>query len=239
MHRRTLLCLSLFPGLVFGASAQNRTNLQISTLLENDPASLVAEQILKLAYLQLGISINVQRLPGERSLYCANNGDCDGELYRKIGIEKDYPNLVIVPVALQTYEIVIFTRETEFTVYGWESLRPFVTGYVKGVKIIEKNTIGMRVEQAETLSKAFIKMNLGRSDIVVANRSSGLAALKELKIEDIKVLKPALASFPVFHYLNKKHESLVPQLTAILQKMKNEKQMENIQKEIMAKLDIK
>lgn len=121
---------------------------------------------------------------------------------------------------------------------GWESLRPFVIGYVKGIKIIEQNTEGMRVEQAATMRQAFMKMNLGRSDVVVANRTSRLAVLKELNMSDEHVLKPALASFAVFHYLHKKHELLVPKLTAVLKQMQSDKSIENIQKEVLRKLEI-
>lgn len=110
-------------------------------------------------------------------------------------------------------------------------------GYVKGIKIIEQNTDGMRVEQAATMRQAFLKMNLGRSDLVVANRSSGLAVLKELNMQDVRVLKPALASFAVFHYLHKKHEKLVPKLTAVLKQMQHDKSIENIQKEVMSKFE--
>lgn len=238
MQRRTLLSLALCSSLSFAAS-QTRTNtIQVSTLLENDPATEIAEQILRLAYQRIGMSLTVKKFPGERSLYSANNGETDGELYRKIGMERDYPNLIIVPVPLQTYEIVIFTQATDFVVHGWESLRPFVIGYVKGIKIIEQNTEGMRVEQAATMRQAFLKMSLGRSDIVVANRSSGLAVLKELNMTDVRVLKPALASFAVFHYLHKKHELLVPKLTAALKQMQSDKSIENIQKEVMRKLEI-
>ena len=240
MHRRTLLSLALFPSLAWSNPTSNEIkHLQFSTLLENDPATVISEQILRHAYRQLGISITVKKLPGERSLYSANNGETDGELYRKIGMERDYPNLHIVPIPLQIYEIVIFTMGAEFTVTSWESLRPFVVGYVKGIKIIEKNTVGMHVEQAATMRQAFLKMLLGRSDVVVANRSSGLAVLKELNIQDFKILKPALASFPVFHYLHKRHEALIPKLSPILRQMQNEKTIESIQKQVLAQFDFK
>lgn len=237
MQRRTMLYLALFPSLSLSSTQANLGNMQVSTLLENDPATLIAEKILSSAYQQLKMTLTVKRFPGERSLYSANNGETDGELYRKIGMERDYPNLIIVPVPLQTYEIVIFTQTTDFIVNGWESLRPFVIGYVKGIKIIEQNTDGMRVEQAATMRQAFLKMNLGRSDLVVANRSSGLAVLKELNMQDVRVLKPALASFAVFHYLHKKHEKLVPKLTAVLKQMQHDKSIENIQKEVMSQFE--
>ncbi len=183
---------------------------------------------------RLGMKVVVHKIPGERSLRSANNGDMDGELYRKLGMEREYPNLVIVPVALLTYEIVIFTLGTTFLINGWDSLRPFTIGHVKSIKIVEQNTQGMRVEVAATLRQAFLKMTFGRSDVVVANRASGMAVLKELNLLDtVKVLSPPLATFPVFHYLNKKHAALVPQLTAVLQQMQKDKTIETIQKSVM------
>ncbi|MFZ6874383.1 substrate-binding periplasmic protein [Undibacterium sp. Di27W] len=235
MQRRTLLKLASLPGLVcLPALAQQSKVLQISTLIEKDPATSVAEKIMEAAYRKLGMSFNIHYLPGERSLRSANNGEMDAELYRKLGMERDYPNLIIVPVPLLTYEIVIFTYGTNFVVTGWESLRPYTIGFVKGIKIIEQNTLGMKLEAAPTMRQAFQKMLLGRSDIVVANRISGLATLNELKQSDITVLMPPLATFPVFHYVNKKHEAMVPALTAVLQKMQKDKTIENIQNTVLA-----
>ena len=235
MLRRNLLklsCLTCLP-LSF-AWAQETTPMQISTLSEIDPATSIAERVLHEAYRRLGMNMTVIRVPGERSLFSADHGQVDGELYRKLGMERDYPNLRIIPVPLLTYEIVIFTLGTTFVVGGWESLRPFTIGFVKGIKIIEQNTQGMKLEPTATMRQAFLKMILGRSDIVVANRNSGLAVLKEMKLNDVKVLEPPLATFPVFHYLHKKHEALIPKLTTVLQQMQKEKVIEKIQKAVMA-----
>lgn len=235
MQRRILLqlaglsCLAVSP--VWGGEHHP---MQISTLSEQDPATSIAESIITEAYRRLGIAVVVHKIPGERSLRSANSGEMDGELYRKLGMEVDYPNLLIVPVPLLTYEIVIFTRGTSFLVNGWDSLRPYTVGYVKSIKIVEKNTKGMKVEVANSLRQAFLKMMLGRSDVVVANRASGLAALKELNLNEIKMLMPPLASFPVFHYLNNKHAGLVPKLTEVLKQMQKDKSIEEIQKAIMS-----
>ncbi len=237
MRRRTLLELTVIP--CIGSTlawGQDGKVMQVSTLLEQDPATSIAEQVMTEAYHRLGMKVVVHKIPGERSLRSANNGDMDGELYRKLGMERDYPNLVIVPVALLTYEIVIFTQGTSFIVNGWDSLRPYTVGHVKSIKIVEQNTQGMRVEVAATLRQAFLKMTLGRSDVVVANRTSGLAVLKELNLSDVKILSPALATFPVFHYLNNKHAALVPKLTTVLQQMQKDKTIETIQKAVMAEL---
>lgn len=233
MDRRTLLKLAGLPCLAsVPAFSQNNKTLQISTLLEQDPDTITVTRILNEAYRKLGLTLNVNYLPGERSIRSANNGELDGELYRKIGLEKEYPNLIIVPVPLLTYEVVIFTRGTQFIVNGWESLRPYTVGYVKGIKIVEQNISGLKTESTATMRQAFLKMSLGRSDVVVANHSSGLAVLKEMKMTGVTVMNPPLVSLPMFHYLHKKHEALVPKLHAILLQMQKDKTIENIQKAV-------
>ncbi|MBB3118635.1 substrate-binding periplasmic protein [Pseudoduganella violacea] len=233
MHRRTLLKLALLTYLpALSASGASKT-MRVSTLLEIDPATDIAEQVLREAYRRLGMNLDVVRLPAERALVSANDGMMDGELYRKIGIERDYPNLLIVPVPLLTYEIVIFTLGTSFVVNGWESLRPFTIGFIRGIKIVEQNTQGMHIEPVATMMQALQKMTMGRTDVVVGNRVSGLAMARTLKMADIRVLQPPLATFPVFHYLHKKHEALIPKLSAALQQMQKDKVIERIQKTVL------
>ncbi|MBY0573538.1 MAG: transporter substrate-binding domain-containing protein, partial [Undibacterium sp.] len=139
-------------------------------------------------------------------------------------------------IPLLTYEIVVFSRGTEFNVQNWNSLRPFSIGFVKGIKVLEQNTVGMRIETAASLRLAFLKMMLGRSDIVLANRLSGIFTLKQLNNTEIKILNPPLVRFPVYHYLHRKHAALLPQLEAVLSQMQKEKRIEQIQTEVIAEM---
>lgn len=212
------------------AAAAGEREMKISTLIGNDPATFIAEQVVREAYRRIGRTMVLHRLPGERTLLEANDGRMDGELYRKLGMEREYPNLIILPVPLLTYEIVIFTRGTDFVVHGWESLRPFTIGYVRGIKIVHQNTEGMKREAVATMDQAMQKLTMGRTDVVVGNRQSGLAAIEALRVDDVHALSPALASFPVFHYVHKKHAAMVPELLAALQAMKADRTIEKLQK---------
>ncbi len=216
------------------AAAQNLPVMHVSTLVGEDPAATVSEYVLREAYRRLGRTLVVQQLPGERSLIYVNEGKMDGELYRKLGLERDYPNLVIVPVPLLTFELVIFSRGTSFVVHGWESLRPFTLGFVRGNKIAQENTQGMKVEQVATMHQAFEKLVMGRTDLVLGNRASGMAVVRSQKLDGITVLDPPLASFPVYHYLNKKHAALVPELTRVLKQMQADHTIERIHKSLPA-----
>jgi polar amino acid transport system substrate-binding protein len=205
-----------------------------STLFEGDPATLVATRILTEAYSHLGITLKVVTMPGERSLVSANTGLTDGELYRKADIANQYPNLRIVPVPLMRYDIVAFCRCKPFEIKDWSSLKPYRIGYIKGIKIIEQNAVGLNAEPVGTLRQAFTKLEMGRSDIVLANRVTGLAALREQKLSDVVALSPPLASFPVYHYVFKSHEELVPKLTEILRQMDRDGTLARIQREVFS-----
>lgn len=230
MDRRTFLAAAVATCACAEAASADAKEIHISTLVGTDPATSIAERVMVEAYRRIGRVMVLHRLPGERTLVMANDGQMDGELYRKLGMEREYPNLIILPVPLLTYEIVIFTRGTDFIVNGWESLRPFTIGYVRGIKIVRENTASMKTEAVPTMEQAFQKLAMGRTDIVVGNRLSGLAAVEALKLDDVRVLSPSLASFPVFHYVHKKHAAMVPALLAALQAMKADKTIERLQK---------
>ncbi|MGW8389611.1 substrate-binding periplasmic protein [Pseudoduganella sp. HUAS MS19] len=232
MRRRAVLGFALSGLLPAWVAAQALPVMHVSTLVGDDPAATISELVLREAYRRVGRTLAVHQLPGERSLMYANDGKMDGELYRKLGLDRDYPNLVIVPVPLLTFELVIFSRGTSFIVNGWESLRPYTLGFMRGNKIAQENTKGMKVEQVPTMQQAFEKMMMGRTDLVLGHRASGMAVVRAQKLEGVTVLEPPLSSFPVYHYLNKKHEALVPELTRVLKQMQADRTIERIQKSI-------
>lgn len=223
-----LICVVMY---LTSCICQANSDMTVSTLFEGDPATSVATRILTEAYGRLGITLKVTTMPGERSLVSANTGVTDGELYRKADMANQYTNLRIVPVPLMRYDIVAFCRCKPFAIKDWISLKPYRIGYIKGIKIVEQNTVGMNAEPVGTLRQAFIKLELGRSDIVLANRVTGIAALREQQLNDVVVLSPPLASFPVYHYVFKGHEDLVPKLTEVLRQMEKDGTLEKIQRE--------
>jgi polar amino acid transport system substrate-binding protein len=59
-----------------------------------------------------------------------------------------------------------------------------------------------------------------------------MAVVRSQKLEGITVLEPPLSSFPVYHYVNRKHAALVPELTRVLRQMQGDRTIERIQKSI-------
>ena len=233
---RRQCCIAGALGLAAGArGAEGDTNIRISTLaLESDPTSQLAAKVMLEAYRRLGMEVDIVSMPGERTLVSANAGETDGELYRRAGLEKSYPNLVMVPVPVASYEIVAFVpRHSVVAVNGWASLRALRIGLVKGIKVIEENTVGMQVLPVASLQQAFAMLDKGRVDVVLANRISGLAALRSMKLAGIEPRPQALASFPVYHYLHVSRQALVPRLSQVLLDMTREHWIQHAQDEVL------
>lgn len=209
-------------------------DMVISTFDFQSPNVDVAEKVLTEAYTRIGMTMQLRRLPGERAIQIANDGEVDGELIRRDEMSSSYPNLIMVPVPIVVVDFVVFAKDKRFQVNGWDSLTPYNVGYRRGVKTVETNlAAGTHSEAVATLEQALRKLDAGRNDVVVDTRLGGLLILQQLGMDDIIVLEPSLIASPQFHYLHVKHQQLVEPLTEALKKMEEEGIMQQFQQQII------
>jgi polar amino acid transport system substrate-binding protein len=60
------------------------------------------KKIVSSIYKRLGYDVIVNQYPAKRALKMSNSGAVDGELFRIKGMQRFYPNLRIVPTAIDT-----------------------------------------------------------------------------------------------------------------------------------------
>lgn len=182
-----------------------------------------SEIIIREAYRRLGIQIKVIPLQAEQALDMSNSGVYDGELFRVANIHKQYPNLRMVPAVILYNEDVVFAKNSlTFVVDGYESLRPYRIGIVKGVKNAEIGTAGMNREVVTTYKNLFLLLKAGRIDVAFCTREKGIKFIKELNIKHINMLEPPLSREKLYHYLHKRHEHLLPKVTKVLKQVVSE-----------------
>jgi polar amino acid transport system substrate-binding protein len=199
------------------------------------PYSDIAEQVLKEAYQRIGIEAQTQTFPSERSLATSNSGLVAGEVARLTGLERTYPNLIMVPVILNRIEVVAFVKNVTFKVQGWESLRPYAIGIRRGIKYAEQGTKAMNVEPVTSYEQCFKMLDSGRIDVVVTNLYVGLKTIKDLQLKGVRPLAPPLmAARNQYHYLHKKHADLVPKITKVLKEMEAEGRIKAIREQYFA-----
>lgn len=175
--------------------------------------------VVKEAYAQLGVKAVWRRLPAGRSLQMADAGKgIDGELFRISGVARRYPNLIRVPTPVNRREGTAFARQ-DLTLNGWSGLARYRVGIQTGIKFAERGTRGIPRTVVSTNEQLFRMLAGGRIDVIVVSLVSGLKTLKQLRLSGVHPLRPPLQSYDLYHYLHKKHRSLVPGLNAVLQKM--------------------
>jgi ABC-type amino acid transport substrate-binding protein len=171
--------------------------------------------IMTEAARRAGIAVTFQRMPWRRlEAELARPGgsvDCAFALSRTPEREV-YLNFG--SVALQPTDYVLFVR------------RPGAPGSVTGLSGLDDKTIGVRAgfrlpdvirdgaaRERWTLSEVatdtanFTKLDLNRLDAVLADRISGLYALKQLNLADIGPLQPALLHFDTYVVFRKSSSS--------------------------------
>jgi polar amino acid transport system substrate-binding protein len=213
--------------LLFFASKVQAAPLAINTFgappLSNEQRTGFHDQLTITAFKRLGLEIIIPRLPAERALINANKGIDDGDLPRISGLESIYSDLIMVSQSIMDYSFVAFTRNKDFAITGWDSLKPYNIGIITGWKILEKNVVGVRsLTKVKNQTQLFTLLKMDRADVVIYEKWQGLQTAKNLGITDIHILQPPLAKRKMFMYLHKKHKHLAPKVAAVLKSMKED-----------------
>jgi polar amino acid transport system substrate-binding protein len=185
--------------------------------------------IIKEAFRRIQVRVRIVHLPSERALVNANEGIDDGNFVRRAGIEKQYPNLVVVPEKITDFEFAVFTKDPSARINDWADLKPYNVGIITGWKILEENIVGTRslakVKDTEALFQMLIH---DRVDLMVCDRLQGEWLIQQQGLLGVITVEPMLAKRDMFLYLNRAHAALVPKLAKALQDMKRDGSFERI-----------
>ena len=224
-----VLALAMMVG---DASAQ--TPLRIARI-ENIPDQFVGGEILKAIYTRANIPMELVDLPAKRAIMDSSQGVLDGEVHRNIKVKDQYPTLIPLQPGINYIEPSVFSKNLDFEVKGWESLKDYRIGIVRGVGTSEDGTKGMpQVTAVSTLEQLMQMLAEDRIDVAVSDAFSGLAELKRLKLDgQIHLLTPPLQKVEIYHYLHEKHRDLIPTVEKVIQEMQASGELEQLRAKII------
>jgi polar amino acid transport system substrate-binding protein len=136
-------------------------------------------------------------------------------------MEKEYPNLIRIPEPIYSFNVKAFTTGFVFKVDGWESLRPYQICVLRGLKLSEQGTEGMNRMVGNTIDHVIEMLRRQRCEVAVFGSATWLE-IDRLKAGPLRELEPPIATLQLFHYVNKRHEALVPKLAEALRQMRAE-----------------
>ena len=203
-------------------TAAFRLNSGAAESLSNDTGDAFYNRISAEIFKRLGMQLTYIRLPSERSLIQANKGIDDGNIARIAGMEKEWPNLVQVPESIITWEFTAYSQRDDIQVSGWESLKPYTVGHVRGWQIYNKKTRGAKkVIQANDPAQLFGLLKKGRIDLALFERFQAPYWFDKTGYM-AKRLSPELAKKQLYIYVHKKHSKLVPNMVDAIRQMKKD-----------------
>lgn len=217
--------------LTFSAVAQSATVLEFRE--PNDgPLARYVRAVLTEAYDPMGVEMRYVSMPRARSLVEANKGNIAGELARVPTLSDDFSNLIRVNVPLYDFDIVLVANRRDCGSCDFAMVEN--VAYVNGVKQVEEFLASEEAEhpdrnipviKATKLSQLF---TLIETDRVAAVLMTNFEFEQSELAKDRNYIAVPLRHNLAYHYLHKRHEKLVPQLTAKLEMMMDAGRMDEI-----------
>ena len=172
-------------------------------------------------YDEAGITIIWENAPSERALILANEGKYDGDIARVPQIEAKFTNLMRVPTPLAVTATYAYVKNNSISLPGGiADLGSYKVGVTRGEKLSEAAAANADPNLVNEKLSLFKMLDAGRIDIMVAISTTTDPLLKIEGYENkfIKI-EPPLIELPVFTYVHKKNEDLIPRLDAAVKKL--------------------
>ncbi len=213
-----LLWLAFLGSLSIHAAPTSQTPLipiNIASSLSHTRLSQQIEQQLSSAYLALGYQLIVHRLPAGRSLRMANQGEFDGELFRISAAAAQFPQLIAVPYPLARIQLHAFVlADPSKDWQQWQQNPQLKVAYVRGFRLAEQYPFAGSRIAVNTVQQAAQLLAQQKADLLLEDNSS--IETLQLIWPRLTPLPPVLAEAQLFHFLHKKHQSLIPALATQL-----------------------
>lgn len=185
----------------------------------SDDANIFVDRLLYYALEDIGYSLTVETQGLISSLVAANSGEADGNFLQVAGMEKEYPNLVMIPEQLCTVDIEVYAKsDSDLEVRKWSELsgkkigimyqRPYIEDYLpKDVGTVEK--YAQMADLFDALENdevdVILNANLAEREIIVPTTIKKLGNIDKLS---------------TYAYVNKKYSFLVEDIKKSIKRLK-------------------
>jgi len=196
------------------------------------------DRIAHEAFARLGHSAEVEILPPARAIETVNKGEADGDMQRIPGLEAEFPNLVMVPEPVNTYEFTGFMAADSAPndISRLRDLSGRTVSYLHGWKFYELNLPpGANAIVVNRPVQMFELIRSGRVEIALFSRWSAHYWARKLNMK-IRVLAPPFKSLDMYIYLNRRHRGLVADLADTLRTMKRDGSYQKIRATTLERL---
>ena len=142
----------------------------VITAIAGSAENAASKRVVSEAYHRLGVEIEFSDHDAAAALRLVDTGKADAALQRIGGLDRDFPRLHQIPVPINVIQGGAFSKEHRFPVKGWNSLRPYRIGIVRGVVFAAEGSAGMDVRVAADGVELMRWVEDGEVDVAVLPR---------------------------------------------------------------------
>lgn len=226
-------------GFLLQAPVHAQQVLQVGRTELESPISEIVQRVMNEALRRRGLSAQYNPMPLPRSIALANDGLLDADLLRIADVAKQFPNLVMVPTSVGVVYVTLYARDAKLLTLPRAEIAKLRTGLPHGIIILVKNSAGMNVTDTQTVFKAFDMLRNDRFDIAMLPHIDAELEMVKNAITGISRRPSYWAAEPVYFYVNKKHQALVPVIDSALQEMQKEGLINKYYEEGLQKINVK
>jgi hypothetical protein len=231
-----LLVILQITGAVVSAS-EHPITLGTQKPIES-PAGRYLNLVYTEAFKRLGRPFVYQTYPAKRSSILSDSGELDGELSRIDTYNEVHPNLMRIEEPHWESGFIAVATNGSIQLEGWDSLKgtDYKVLYMAGIKGCEINLprvlTPQQLEVVMHTTHGFRMLLIGRADLFIGSEMDMLDILEtdEFKQSNLKIVG-TLERFTGHAFLHKKHQALVPELSAVLKQMKQQGLLEQFRKD--------
>lgn len=218
------------------ARGESQAPLRIAMIPHESAHIEIAKEVMTQVYQSLGQSIDFVLLRAGESLPLSNQSELDGELIRVRAIEKEYPNLVRIPYAINSLRTMAYTRVNGPKVVGMGGLLGKKVGYLNGIELHKTITKNLKNEAFYSVKSMFQGLIKGGVDVVLFPYLDGKIYLHKQGLNDqVRMQKNAIIEVKLYHYLHKSHNRLINDLNKLLKKMEASGELNHLVSEMEQK----
>lgn len=215
--------LAAFLIIPAGSSAELPDRVQIAAIFD-DPTTAAASAILKLAYQRLGVEASTLITPSLRALMMADTGLLDGDLFRIDHAAQLYPNLLRVEYALfhGTLQAVVRKNEEHLLDLPPEQTRAVAVRRGNIISGLTAKNMGMTPVYANSNKQALSLLESKRVDVALFTFIEQFDPIAQKDLTGLHLIEEPLATFELYHYLNRRHGELARALPEVLRKIEED-----------------
>ena len=206
-------------------------------LLTSEPSNNIIDILTRDVLNRMGYDVKISMLPLERALNNLNQGIDDGMILCRNSKLDSYTNLRQVPEKIIDLQVTAFTNSGNLNIQNWSDLNNHNVGILSGIKPIEQSLAGhARLVKVKEPAQLFQLLKDKRVDYAIFTYWNGMEYVHSLGLQNrIKPIDQPLINYPMYMYVNKKHEALIPQLVQSLRTIKEEGRYQRMFDEQLAK----